>query len=86
MNEPTTPRLYRTSDLYFASYLCSVDFPLKTTEQTSTSNGGKKVVFVFSVPDADLAKVKALYFGGSGTVKARVFVDHLKSLKSMCFC
>lgn len=78
-------KLYRTSDIYFAAYLCSVDFPLKTTEQAGTADGGRKVVFVFNVPDADLAKVKALYFGGSGTVKARVFVDHLRSLKSMCF-
>ena len=79
-------KLYRTSDIYFASFLCAVDFPLKTTEQASTADGGKKVVFVFSVPDADLAKIKAMYFGGSGTVKARVFVDHLRSLKQMCFC
>ena len=79
------PKLYRTSDIYFASFLCSVDFPLKTTEQASTNEGGRKIVFVFSVPDGDLSKVKAMYFGGSGTVKARVFVDHLRSLKSMCF-
>jgi len=79
-------RLYRSSDLYFCSFLCSLDFPLVTTEQVTTVNGGRKVVFVFNVPDVDLARVKALYFGGSGTVKARVFVDHLKNLKSLCFC
>ena len=90
MNDVTpsvaTSKLYRTSDLYFASYLCAIDFPLKTTEQAVSANGGKKVVFVFSVPDVDLARIKAMYFGGSGTVKARVFVDHLKNLKLMCFC
>jgi hypothetical protein len=78
-------KLYRTSDIYFASFLCSVDFPLKTTESASTADGSKKVVFVFTVPDTDLARVKSLYFGGSGTVKARIFVDHLRSLKQMCF-
>lgn len=78
-------KLYRTSDIYFAAFLCSVDIPLKTTEQGNTADGSKKVVFVFSIPDMDLARVKAMYFGGSGTVKARVFVDHLRSLKSMCF-
>jgi hypothetical protein len=78
-------KLYRTSDLYFGAFLASLDFPLKTTEQSSTTDGGRKIVFVFSIPEADLSKIKAMYFGGSGTVKARVFVDHLRSLKSMCY-
>lgn len=78
-------KLYRTSDLYFASFLCSVDFPLKTTEIDKTADGKKKVVFVFAIPEIDLSRVKAMYFGGSGTVKARVFVDHLRSLKSICY-
>jgi hypothetical protein len=78
-------KLYRTSDIYFAAFLCSIDFPLKTTEQAGTPDGGRKVVFVFALPEADIPRVKALYFGGTGTVKARVFVDHLRSLKSMCF-
>jgi hypothetical protein len=79
-------KIFRTSDLYFSAFLCSLDFPLKTTETSNTSDGGKKVVFVFAVPDQDLARVKSLYFGGSGTVKARVFVDHLRSLKQICYC
>jgi len=79
-------KLYRTSDIYFSAFLASIDIPLKTTETSNTPDGGKKVVFVFAVPDQDLARVKAMYFGGSGTVKARVFVDHLRSLKQMCYC
>jgi len=78
-------KLYRTSDIYFAAYLCSLDMPLQTTETEKTPEGSKKVVFVFSVPDGDLGKVKASYFGGTGTVKARKFVDNIRSLKSMCF-
>jgi len=78
-------KLYRTSDLYFASFLCCVEFPLKTTEKIKTDEGGIKVVFVFSLSDADVSRAKALYFGGTGTVKARVFVDHLRSLKQMCY-
>lgn len=81
----TAPKLYRTSDIYFASYLAALDFPLVTTERCETNDGGKKVVFLFNVPEADLPKVKASYFGGSGTVKARKFVDNLRSLKSMCY-
>jgi len=78
-------KLYRTSDIYFSAYLCAIDIPLKTTEIAKTTNGGRKVVFVFSVTDAELDKVKALYFGGTGTARIRVFVDHLRSLKSICF-
>jgi len=78
-------KMYRTSDIYFASFLCSLDFPLVTTETSRTADGDKKVVFLFNIPEAELPKVKASYFGGTGTVKARKFVDNLRSLKSMCF-
>ena len=77
-------RLYRTSDIYFAAYLCSLDMSLKTTE-TEKTEGGRKVVFVFQMSDNDLQRMKASYFGGAGTVKARRFVDNIRSLKSMCF-
>ena len=82
---PSSVRLYRTSDIYFASYLASLDFPLVTTEQAKAADGGTKVVFLFNVPEPELPRVKASYFGGSGTVKARKFVDNLRSLKSMCY-
>ena len=77
--------LYRTSDLYFAAYLCSLDFSLVTTEQAPATDGGKKVVFLFNIPEPELPRVKASYFGGGGTVKARKFVDNLRSLKSMVY-
>lgn len=78
-------KLYRTSDIYFAAFLCSIDFPLHTTETDKTPDGSKKIIFVFNLPEAELPRVKAAYFGGGGTVKARKFVDNLRSLKSMCF-
>lgn len=78
-------RLYRTSDIYFAAYLSSLDVNLTTTEAESMPDGGRKVVFVFKLPEADLQRLKASYFGGNGTVKARRFVDNIRSLKSMCF-
>ena len=78
-------KLYRSSDLYFSAFLASIGFPLVTTEAGTSADGGKKVVFVFSVPEGDLARVKALYFGGSGTVKARTFVDNLRSMKQLCY-
>jgi len=79
-------KLWRSSDLYFASFLVSLGFPLTTTESAAMANGSKKVIFVFTISDADLMKSKSLYFGGSGTVKARLFVDNLRSLKQMVYC
>ena len=78
-------KLYRTSDIYFSAYLCSLDFPLETAESQKTPDGGKKVVFVFNIPEGKLGQIKASYFGGNGTVKARKFIDNLRSLKAMCF-
>jgi len=72
--------LYRTSDLYFSSYLCALDIPLVTTE-----GDARKVIFVFKVGESDLRRLKTSFFGGSGTVHARKFVDSLRSLKSMCY-
>lgn len=72
--------LYRTSDIYFSSYLCALDVPLLTTEGTKD-----KIVFVFKMSHADINRMKASYFGGTGTVKARRFVDNLRNLKSMCY-
>ena len=78
-------KLFRTSDIYFSSYLASLDYPMVTTEHAAAGDGGKKVVFLFNIPENDLPRIKASYFGGTGTVKARRFVDNLRNLKSMCF-
>ncbi len=78
-------KLYRTSDIYFSAYLCSLDFPLEATENEKNPEGHKKVVFVFKMTDDHLRRAKTGYFGGTATVKARKFVDNIRSLKSMCF-
>ena len=83
--ESSKMKLYRTSDIYYSAFLTSLDIPLKTTETETMPDGGKKVVFVFQLPEADLQRLKASYFGGNGVVKARRFVDNIRSLKSMCF-
>jgi hypothetical protein len=78
--------IYRTSDIYFASYLCALDLVLESTEiEDGGSAKNRKVMFLFKVPTKDLQRLKASFFGGSGTVKAQKFVQHLRSLKSMCF-
>lgn len=78
-------QLYRTSDIYFSAYLMSLDVPLVNTENKKGEDGGRKVMFVFNVPESGIGRMKASYFGGNGTVRARRFVDNLRNLKSMCF-
>ena len=78
-------KLYRTSDIFFSAFLETIGIPLVTTEIGQSSNGGRKVIFLFSVSDSDLIRLRSLYFGGTGTVKARLFVDNLKNLKQICF-
>jgi len=77
---------YKTSDIYFSAYLCALDVQLHTTESEKSNNAmNKKIIFIFKVPAKDLSRLKASYFGGSGTVHALKMVQQLRSLKSMCF-
>lgn len=80
----TSLHIYRTSDLYFSAFLASIDIQLKYTEKEKTEKE-TKVIFVFEIQDAVLIRAKALYFGGTGTVVARKFVDNMRSLKSLCY-
>lgn len=84
MSEDKKVREYRTSDIYFAAFLISIDIPLCSSERV-TDGRSTRVVFILRISDADLAKAKSLYFGGAGNVRARKFVDNLKSLKAMCY-
>lgn len=77
--------LYRTSDIYFAAYLCSIEIELVTTEEEKGKDGNRKLVFVFKVPASDIDRLKAKFFGGYATVKVRTFVDNLRNLKSMVY-
>jgi hypothetical protein len=77
--------LYRTSDIYFAAYLCSIELEMVTTEQEAGGDGNRKLVFVFRIPSSDIGRLKASFFGGYATVKVRTFVDNLRALKSMVY-
>ena len=76
--------LYRTSDIYFSAYLSSLDVSLERTEPEE-DGGKRKVIFIFKVPTKDMPRLKASFFGGTGTVKAQKFVQALRNLKSMCY-
>lgn len=75
--------LYRTSDLYFSAFLMGLDMQLIDMENDTNEKGQPKKMFVFGVPEKEIKRLKAQYFGGAGTVRARRFVDDLKNLKSM---
>ena len=77
--------LYRTSDIYFASYLCSIELEMVTTEEEPGNDGNRKLVFVFKIPNQEIGRLKASFFGGHATVKVRTFVDNLRNLKSMVY-
>lgn len=77
--------LYRTSDIYYAAFLCAIDINLESTEQEETSDGHKKIIFVFKVPRKDLHRLKTSFFGGTATVKVQKFVQALRNLKSLCY-
>lgn len=84
MNETPKLKTYKSSDLYFCAFLCSMDIQLKYTEK-EVNEKDTKIIFVFEISEAVLMRAKALYFGGSGTVVARKFVDNMRSLKSLCY-
>ena len=75
--------LYRTSDIYFSAFLLGLDVQLIDMEDGRNEKGQPKKVFVFRIPEEEIKRLKAQYFSGSGTVRARRFVDDLKNLKSM---
>ena len=81
-------RFYETSDIYFAAFLCALDVQLQASEWKTGEQGGRssrKLVWIFKVPEGAIGKLRAAYFSGNGTVKARKFADNLKSLKQMCY-
>jgi len=75
--------LYRTSDIYFSAFLMAIDINFIDMEDSKNEKGQAKKMFVFSIPDKEVGRLKRLFFGGAGTVRARRFVDELKTLKSM---
>jgi hypothetical protein len=74
---------YSTSDIYFGAYLCCKGYPLSGSEKDNDSVKGR-VRFLFHIGNYELEDAKNGFFSGKGTVKAKDFVSHVKSLKSIC--
>lgn len=71
--------LYKTSDLYFASYL-----KVSGMELLKTEVDGRKVVFVFE-KHSKFKDLKREYFNRTSRVPALTFVDEIRSMKSLTF-
>ena len=82
--ERTRLEPYQTTDIYFSAYLVALGLPLQGTEWES-ENGKRKLVFIFRLTKRDVKRLKASFFGNTGTVKVMTFVNALKGLKQMCY-
>jgi hypothetical protein len=83
MNKAPPSAEYSTSDIYFSAFLCSKGYELKAFDK-ETDRSKPKVKFVFTIGNYELEDAKNAFFSGKGTVKAKDFVGHIRSLKSMC--
>lgn len=81
---PDKTLVYETSDIYFAAFLNALGHGLKTTNRYE-EKGKEKTKFVFELPESQVEKLKASFFGGTGEVKALTYMHSLRSLKSLCF-
>lgn len=70
---------YTTQSLYEASYLLAKSFKL-----VSKDSNGQKVSLLFE-DSPELRQVVMDFYNGEGMVRAKVFVDHYRSLKDFCF-
>lgn len=76
--------IYKTSDLYFASYLVSCGKTFKGTEKKS-DRGKNKIVFIFEIDEDDLKQYSTSFFSGTATTNVVQFIYALKNLKTLCF-
>ncbi len=68
---------YKTSDLYFASYLKVAGLELLNTEKE-----GKKIIFVFRKTEF-IRDLKKEYFNKTAKVSALLFVNEIRNMKSL---
>lgn len=78
--------MYKTCDIYFASFLISMGNKLACTEIVP-DNGKDKTVFCFDIPPDKGRGLKNVFFGDKETlnVNANSFISTFKNLKSLCY-
>jgi hypothetical protein len=75
----TSPKDFRTPDLYFAAYLQTAG-----VEMTRTDRENNRVYFVFDTAIADINELKTGWFNNTAKVAAQPYANAIKSLKSIC--
>ena len=74
---------FKTSDLYFASYLIASGCKFTNTEKKA---GHKcKTVFVIEPGEQDIRELSSEFFSGAAIINVSQFISTLKNLKSLCF-
>ena len=77
MNTTIKPRLYKTSDLYYAAYLKVAGVPFLEPQRE-----GSRVIFVFEDSD-NIHDLKQQYFSRTSKVPALSYADEIRLMKSL---
>jgi len=71
-------RIYKTSDLYFASFLKTVGCNLIDLEESKN-----KKFFVFENESGLIAKIQLEFINGTTKIIAKDFINNIRDLKSL---
>lgn len=74
------PKMYKTSDLYYAAYLKVALVPF--VEAVRESNG--RVVFIFEMVEG-LRDLKNQFYSRTAHVPAMTYADEIKAMKALTF-
>lgn len=72
--------MYKTTDLYLASYLRAKGFQLQDVEKV-----GRKATFVFANDENEVTPEMKAFFSGSANVEPLAFVDAIRNMKSIIY-
>lgn len=75
---------FKTSDLYFASFLIASGITFKGTEKKNDRNK-IKTVFILDDNKDEVSKLATGFYSGNADVNVTKFTSTLKNLKSLCF-
>lgn len=75
--------LFKTTDLYFASYLITCGCKFSNTEKITGTHG--RTLFIIDCSGNDYKALSSEFFSGRAVVNISQFISTLKNLKAMCF-
>lgn len=79
--------LYKTSDIYLASFAIAKGYQLLSTDKLKQQNKNRyKTFFMFSIQKQELDMLKKQFYSGQkNNVNVSRYTTALKNLKSVCF-